>query len=369
MSLDQYHVTEVFSNFSGTRQCIQLSAPGLAPGMAPGSWAGLTITVTDGTQVHLFTFPSGLPSVAQPIFPVLLGTSKFGFPFPDYVIPDGFLFAGGGTITIEGGDVFTYGPLPLDGRYALYRSGGLGELEVFNYQSASGPGVPLPLYLVAGTEGDDHIVAPGGSSNFRGYAGNDILEINGGLGTVRIEGGEGRDTARVHKHGADIINTFVVGVELHLVFAGEGSLTLVPDVERLRLDDIVVAFDTHPGESTWRAGALLWAGFGHSPGIGELSEWTAVADHSASMGALAQQMLDHYAPGMDSVSLAQHLYHSVLGRDALQSELDGIPGIVGPGKLFATNGDMLAWLASQEANTARMDAFTAHYALLDPAFF
>ncbi len=70
-----------------------------------------------------------------------------GLVTPDYVMPSGFLSPGGGTLNYAGVDQWTYGPLPVDGVNALYRTGQTKANAAFNFNGDSASvtlAAPLP---------------------------------------------------------------------------------------------------------------------------------------------------------------------------------------------------------------------------------
>jgi hypothetical protein len=95
---------------------------------------------------------------------------------------------------------------------------------------------------------------------------------------------------------------------------------------------------------------VFHAGFGALPGLSDLSRWTADADHAGSMAAMAQDMVNAYAPGVSSGDLVTYLYqqlaHAQPSAETVQSYVDQI----GPGHQFATQGDLVAWAASLPVN-------------------
>jgi methionine-rich copper-binding protein CopC len=220
----------------------------------------------------------------------------------------------------------------------------------YNFTTAAGT---APPGSITGTSGDDTLVA--------------------GTGNVSIDGGAGTDTV--------VIAAPVSGVQAYSyangvlsVTTANGSDTIV-NVERVKLSDALFALDTQapdanqPGGHVWQAAALFHAGFGTLPGIEDLSHWTAVADHAGSMGALAQQMIDTYAPGISSASLVAYLYqqlvHVAPGADVVQSYVDQI----GPGRTFATQGDLVAYAAALPLNTDHIATIVGTFQQLDPAAF
>jgi hypothetical protein len=225
------------------------------------------------------------------------------------------------------------------------------EVEKFAPVAAA----PAPATIL-GTTGDDHLTGTAGNDRLDGISGNDTLD-----------GGAGTDTA--------VIDTSVAGVQSYSIGAGGitvttalGTETLV-NIERVQFSDALFALDTHPGEHTWEAAALFHAGFGVLPGMEDLSHWTAQADQSASMGELAQHMIDAYAPGVSSSDLVAYLYqqltHQTATADVVQSYVDQI----GPGKTFATQGDLLAYAANLTLNTDGVASIVGTVQQLDPGAF
>jgi len=80
----------------------------------------------------------------------LVATQSFadlGLVTPDYVIPDGFLFLGSGSIALPGADLVSYSALPADGMHASDRHGNARVASPTNF---AGQSVSLPLLPVTG---------------------------------------------------------------------------------------------------------------------------------------------------------------------------------------------------------------------------
>jgi len=137
-----YQIEQIFSNASGTVQFIVMHES--AGAGAEYFWMGNRIT--SGAQSY--TFPNNLPITSDPppmcnpyygcaggVSPavsstantrVLIATTGFaalGIVTPDFVVPNGFVPVGGGTINYAGVDQVTFGPLPTDGVTAINRTG------------------------------------------------------------------------------------------------------------------------------------------------------------------------------------------------------------------------------------------------------
>lgn len=153
-----YRINELYSNSDGSIQFIELTVGGFNDEYF---WAGQSITVSrSGQPTHSFTFPGNLPlSATTPNTAntsVLIATQGFadlGIVTPNYVIPAGFLYTGGGTINFgSGADVLVYSALPLDGILSRNRDGSNGVNSPKNFAGVTGtiPGFSLSV-TTAGT--------------------------------------------------------------------------------------------------------------------------------------------------------------------------------------------------------------------------
>jgi hypothetical protein len=108
-----WNIREVYSNASGTLQYIEFFT-GFSSQQFTG---GQQVTISSGGQTHTLTLSTNLPGdTLNHAF--LLGTAGLhaaGGPTPDYIIPDGFVFSAGGTISFFGANGGAYTALPTDG--------------------------------------------------------------------------------------------------------------------------------------------------------------------------------------------------------------------------------------------------------------
>ncbi|WP_395685710.1 hypothetical protein [Caenimonas koreensis] len=362
MAIGNVRIDKLVSSLSLEFQCIQLKVTGP---LGDSSWAGQTLTCTSlSGEVHVYTFPSDLPFHESPNY-VLLASGNS--PWSDYTIPAGFLFPDGGTLSFDGVDSIAYEQLPLDGVFARARDGSItGPTHLFNlHMGHQLLGDDLPKVYFGGTAADDVITGQGSRERLDGGAGNDELHL-GSIWFSVADGGPGRDTAFLSFDLDDVKNYFVADGDLHLV-TPQGSLT-ARAVERFHFDDWIVALDTAPGDAAWQVAALAWAGFGRAPDLAEMSTWLRAADDAGSMSSLGSQMLEHYAPGLSASALVAHLFQTVLGREAQPDEIEAATSSIGQGNIFATTGELFAWAASLEANTARID-LAGGYVLADPVLY
>ena len=131
-------IDEIFSTADGRVQYIEFRA--LTGGQQ--FLGGHSLTASGGPNPQRsYSFPGALPGDTEGRR-FLVGTTSFaalGVVAPDYVVPDGFLSPGGGTISFaEGADTWTYPALPADGRLSLSRDGTTAVNSPRNFANATG---------------------------------------------------------------------------------------------------------------------------------------------------------------------------------------------------------------------------------------
>lgn len=246
-----------------------------------------------------------------------------------------------------------------------------GKDDVF--LTKTGIKLAVPGLTVSGTSGADNLSGSANDDTITGLAGNDRL--NGLGGSDVIDGGAGTDTLVIDTPLAQITDYTFSGNRLTSVTTESGT-TVLSGIERVQLPDGLFAFDTEaptdstPGGHVWQAAALYHAAFGVMPTTDELSQWTHGADQSASMGALASTMIEHYVPsGIGNADLVGHLYFMLTDQVAPPEALNQYAAMIGPGQTFATQGDLFAWAASLSLNTDHLLDFTGSVQWLNPAYF
>jgi hypothetical protein len=227
------------------------------------------------------------------------------------------------------------------------------------------PGDGLDVYAQKFSPAGAASGSPGGTP------GNDTLTVPSG--TTTIDFGAGTDTA-VFDVSVASVQSYAIANGTVSITTASGTDTLV-NVERVRFADALFGLDTQapsgsdPGGHVWQAAAVFHAGFGTIPGLQDLSRWTADADHAGSMGAMAQDMVDAYAPGVSSADLVTYLYqqlaHASPSPDTVQSYVDQI----GAGHAFATQGDLVAWAASLPVNADAVAGIVGSAQPLAPGWF
>jgi hypothetical protein len=163
-----WQMTQVYSNADGTVQYIEL----VALAGSQQFLAGHTLTSTQGSTTHSYTFTTNLPSdtamaggdggyggyggmMATSFKSMVIGTQGFaalGVVAPDYIVPNGFLFTTNGTINYAGSDIFSYASLPTDGSLALYRTGSTAMNSPTNFDGLMGTIVPPATTAVSYTD-------------------------------------------------------------------------------------------------------------------------------------------------------------------------------------------------------------------------
>lgn len=114
-------MTELFSNADGTIQFLELEAVTSGEQFVGGH----ELTTTSGTTTRSYMVPTNLPgdSNNKRFLFATEGFAALHVVTPDFVVPDGFFFPGGGTISWAGADTWTHGATPKDGRLSLTRGG------------------------------------------------------------------------------------------------------------------------------------------------------------------------------------------------------------------------------------------------------
>ena len=202
-------IEQLYSNADGSVQFIVMHE--VSNDNGENFWAGNSLISTHAGASKVFTFPANLPSNVTAGHRALIATQGFaalGLVTPNYVIPNGFLATGGGTLNYAGVDILTYPALPTDGVHAINRNGVAIPNVATNFAGASasvtGPSPGAPSSLENPQPGSFH----SGIALFSGWSceGPAIsVGIDGGAPRT-VPYGSGRlDTASVC--GAGNVNT------------------------------------------------------------------------------------------------------------------------------------------------------------------
>jgi Ca2+-binding RTX toxin-like protein len=196
----------------------------------------------------------------------------------------------------------------------------------------------------------------------QGLGGNDHLA--GGPGNDALYGGIGIDTALYSGPRASYGMT--PSAADYSVSGPEGT-DVLSGIERLQFSDGILALDTQSGGHTFDAYALFNAGFNRAPTVAEISRWTAERDQSFDINALAQKMIDFYAPGISDEALVKHLYFTITGTPAPQSAIDLYTGLITNGTY--TQASLLSMAAQLDLNTNEFVSLIGQGVALDPSYF
>jgi len=139
-----WEINELFSNADGSIQFIELFESKGDNDSDLLATDNAQLSSTDGIITNLMaSFPDDLPSTLTADKFFLIATTGFagldGAVTPDYILPDEFLFTGGGTVDF-GLDVsmITHGVLPIDGILSFNADGSTGTNSPTNFAGATG---------------------------------------------------------------------------------------------------------------------------------------------------------------------------------------------------------------------------------------
>src|SRR6476619_700677 len=106
---------ELYSNADGTVQYVELTALEAGQQYLFGHFIG---AFNSAGVNHNYDFPNDLPggTAGTRFLVATQGFAALGIVTPDYIVPNGFFFQGGGAVNFAGVDVWNHGPLPTDGR-------------------------------------------------------------------------------------------------------------------------------------------------------------------------------------------------------------------------------------------------------------
>lgn len=161
-----WSVSELYSDASGSLQFIEL-----VDNVGFQEFVGGQTLSVIGATTHSFTFGANLPGNSFG-HTMLLGTAGLqaaGGPAPDYIIPNGFLFTSGGTLSFFNASG-AYGALPTDGTQSYLWSGGTAVNSPMNFAGQTGTVVvpePASISLLIGGLALSRMVRAPAKSHFR----------------------------------------------------------------------------------------------------------------------------------------------------------------------------------------------------------
>lgn len=139
-----WEINELFSNADGSIQFIELFESKGDNDSDLLATDNAQLSSTDGIITNLMaSFPEDLPSTLTADKFFLIATTGFagldGAVTPDYILPDEFLFTGGGTVDFGlGVSMITHGVLPIDGIVSFNADGSTGTNSPTNFTGATG---------------------------------------------------------------------------------------------------------------------------------------------------------------------------------------------------------------------------------------
>jgi hypothetical protein len=195
----------------------------------------------------------------------------------------------------------------------------------------------------------------GGDNVFRGTSADNLFDGKGGVDTVVFSG----------PRAAYAVSGTVASRTVTSALDGRDTLL---SIERLQFTDVLVAEDTSPGGNVWLAYAMLNAAFDTAPDTTTLSRWTAWLDREGgSADALAQAMINFYAPGVPDDVLVQHLWGTIVEAPLPLDALATYVGLVRDGTY--TQAGLLSMVTTLDLNTVEIAGIVGQPLVLDPAWF
>jgi Ca2+-binding RTX toxin-like protein len=193
------------------------------------------------------------------------------------------------------------------------------------YANATQAAGPAKGQSFAGTGGDDSLIGSVGNDTLSTGAGNDSINagfgddgITGGIGNDTINGGGGLDTAIYSGKRATYTASNNKGALT--VSGGTDGADTLSNVERLKFDDALLAFDTSGNAGqTYR---LYQAAFNRTPDKDGLSGWVNGVDSGMTMLKVAAAFIDSgefkalYGTSPSDSAFVNLLYNNALHRPA-----------------------------------------------------
>jgi hypothetical protein len=204
--------------------------------------------------------------------------------------------------------------------------------------------------------------------------GNQLYKLDGGFNYLNLLGGDDIVEVSPSSVGVSYVNVPYAFSELLgggfsggvLSLQGPTGSSILSNVSKVGLKDILVAMDTNQGEATWNAMALLNAAIKSANDPALLAQWSAAAETAGDLNALAKSFLDHYFPsGLPVEALVGHLLGTVAGIQGNQELIGNIVDQIGEGKTFATASDFFGFAAGLDLNTSQFADLVGNLVVLD----
>ncbi|SDX12213.1 calcium-binding protein [Nitrosomonas oligotropha] len=350
MTFHVFHINEVYSNAAGTVQFIEF----VGDANDQDEWAGHTITSTDDVTTHTYNIATNLPSEATLNKSVLVATQGFadlGIVTPDYIIPNGFLFIGHGTVTFPGmiGGKITYAGLPTDGIKSLNPDSSSGINSPTNFSGKTGS---VPSNIFSGTDGSDSLVGTSGDDFILASDGNDTLNGLGGNDT--LSGGFGVDTAI---YSSSRVNYTVHGTSSGFSVSGaEGNDTLT-GIERFQFADKKIATDLSNGQAASNTVKLIGAAF-DAPTIQAHPDYVGIGlglfDSGQSMLQVSQLVIGVLG-NLDNDTFVDTVYKNVVGSAPSPADHNLYTGLLTGSGGTLTQAQLLEIAANSDVNATNIN--------------
>ena len=179
------------------------------------------------------------------------------------------------------------------------------------YATAAQAAGPANGQSMAGTAGDDILTGSVGKDTFTPGAGNDSL--NGGAGIDLAVFTGSRASHAIAASTGSVSGT----ISLNVTGAGDGT-DMLTNVERLKFDDMALAFDT--AGNAGQAYRLYQAAFDRTPDTGGLSDWLRGMDQGLPLQDVATGFIGSaefktlYGAAPTDTQFVDLLYANVLNR-------------------------------------------------------
>jgi hypothetical protein len=178
-----WNIREIYSDASGTNQFIEFYTP-------YGSQQyvnNVSITVSSGGTTHTLTMTNDLPgdSAGRAFIIATASVTNYGAPKPDFIIPNNFVFPGGGDISFYQASG-TYTALPTNGVLSRTWPSGDAVNSPQNFVGQTGqivipPGNTPPLVSITNPS-NNSIFLPGATVN----VGVSATDSDGSVANVRL---------------------------------------------------------------------------------------------------------------------------------------------------------------------------------------
>jgi hypothetical protein len=214
--------------------------------------------------------------------------------------------------------------------------------------------------------GTGTVTDTGGNQAYSGSTSGNTVHFGADNGQDTFDGQGGIDEA-VFDIGLAAITAFEWNGSVLTLHNGTNA-TQLTNVEHVLLGDgTFAAIDMQPGDVDFGVYAMLYAGFHTTPTQALMSFWMADAEvHDGDLGAVGDDMISTYAPGLSSSQIIAYLYHNIVGTDADAGTVAALNSLVTGEN---TLGDLFAAGAQLALNTDNIASVVGSIQMLDHSYF